>query len=57
MKGLEKLPFKIGMNCEHWEFDLKVEELSNYYELYRYIKGNITTLNILRLQIFSCISN
>ncbi len=38
---IEKLPFKIGMHYENWEFDLDVEEFTQSYDMYRYIKGDI----------------
>lgn len=44
---LSDLPFKIGMEYEHWEFDLEpiVLDLKTPYEKYKYIKNDITEIS------------
>ena len=39
--NLEELPFKIGMQYEHWEFDLEPVEFAKQYDKYKYIKNDI----------------
>ncbi len=38
---LDFIPFKIGMHYENWEFDLELEESSETYDMFRYVKGDI----------------
>ncbi|MBS9766540.1 MAG: hypothetical protein KGV44_03235 [Flavobacteriaceae bacterium] len=40
-----EIPFKIGMQYENWEFDLELVATKKSYEIYEYIKGNITKIN------------
>ncbi|CAM1341642.1 hypothetical protein [Tenacibaculum aestuarii] len=40
-----KLPFKIGMEYENWEFDLELVDTKKSYEIYNYTKGNIKVFN------------
>lgn len=42
---LKDLPFKIGMQYENWEFDLELVETKKNYEIYEYIKGDITQID------------
>lgn len=42
---LKDLPFKIGMQYENWEFDLELVDTRRSYEIYKYIKGDITEIN------------
>ena len=40
---IDKLPFKIGMQYENWEFDLDIIETEKY-DKYRYNKNDIKML-------------
>lgn len=42
---LDKLPFKIGMQYENWEFDLELVNTESSYEVYKYIKEDIEEIN------------
>ncbi|CAA0193460.1 conserved hypothetical protein [Tenacibaculum maritimum] len=42
---LKELPFKIGMQYENWEFDLELLTTKKSYEIYKYIKGDIISIN------------
>ncbi|AZJ36882.1 hypothetical protein [Tenacibaculum singaporense] len=40
-----KLPFRIGMQYENWEFDLELVDTKKSYEVYNYTKGDIKVFN------------
>lgn len=40
-----KLPFKIGMQYENWEFDLELVDTKKSYEVYNYTKRDIKIFN------------
>ncbi|WP_435255520.1 hypothetical protein [Tenacibaculum sp. A30] len=40
-----KLPFRIGMQYENWEFDLELVDTKKSYEVYNYTKGDIKEFN------------
>ena len=42
---LKELPFKIGMQYENWEFDLELERVERSYEVYKYLKEDIVSIN------------
>ncbi len=42
---ITEIPFKIGMQYENWEFDLELVDTKRSYEIYEYIKGDITEIN------------
>jgi len=47
--NIDKLPFKIGMQYENWEFDLDIIETERY-DKYKYNKNDIDTLFELAIQ-------
>lgn len=42
---INKLPFKIGMQYENWEFDLELVDTKRSCEVYNYTKGDIKIFN------------
>ncbi len=42
---INKLPFKIGMQYENWEFDLELVNTKKSYEVYNYTRGDIKIFN------------
>ncbi|HIP33663.1 MAG TPA: hypothetical protein EYG89_02790 [Bacteroidia bacterium] len=47
--NIDKIPFKIGMQYENWEFDLDIIETERY-DKYKYNKNDIDSLFQLAIQ-------
>lgn len=54
---IDKLPFKIGVHYENWEFDLEIAEDNIELEKYKYVGSGITHLYGLKVsRIYLCFS-